>query len=99
MVTPLDRTFAANCKVLQEFLQKVKKGKLAQIKAGKVGNDLMFTLLSEGDDVYGALGDDLSDQALIDDVTMIYVAAVSTTQITINNICKYIHMDRYRPVK
>ena len=78
-MTPIDRTLAANCKVLKEFLQNVKREKLAQIKAGKVGNDLLFTLLNEGEDVYGVLGDDLADKALIDDVMVIYVAAVSTT--------------------
>ena len=59
----------------------------------------MFTLLSEGDDVYGVYGDDFGDRTMMEYVTMIYLGAVSTTQITINNICKYIHMDRYHPVK
>jgi len=85
--------------VLKEFILKIKNEKMAQIKAGKVGNDLLFTLLSEGDDVYGVLGDELGERTLIEDVITIYAAAVSTTQITVNNICKYIHMDRYLPVK
>ncbi len=59
---------------------------------------MLFTLLNEGGDIYGMEGD-LADKALIDDVTMIYMAAVSTTNITINNIFKYIHMDVYHSVK
>ena len=68
------------------------------IKAGKVGKDMLSTLLSEGGDIYAAQGD-RADQTLIDDVTMIYIAAVSTTNITVNNLFKYIHMDYYQPVK
>lgn len=33
------------------------------------------------------------------DVVTVYMAAVSTTQISVNNVMKYIHMNRYLPVK
>ena len=37
--------------------------------------------------------------ALMDDIVTVYLAAVSTTQISINNIMKYIHMDKYQAVR
>ena len=41
----------------------------------------------------------LSDSTLFDDVSIIYSAAVATTQISVNNLMKYIHMDQYADVK
>ena len=36
---------------------------------------------------------------LFGDIKTIYFAATNTTQITVNNLLKYIHMDRYKTVK
>lgn len=55
-------------------------------------------MLNEGDEVYDVLGSN-AEQTMLDDVVVIYVAAVSTTQITVNNLMKYIHMDKYSDVK
>jgi len=30
---------------------------------------------------------------------LIYFAATNTTQITVNNVMKYVHMDKCKPVK
>lgn len=78
-------------------MQKVKAEKLEQIKKGKVGIDLLSILLSEGGDVYSMIEDKaLADMTLLDDVSIIYLAAVNTTQISVNNLMKYMHMDEYR---
>jgi len=78
-------------------LQKVKAEKLEQINKGKVGIDLLSILLSEGGDVYSMIEDKaLADMTLLDDVSIIYLAAVNTTQISVNNLMKYMHMDEYR---
>lgn len=36
---------------------------------------------------------------MLDDIALIYLAAVSTTQVSVNNLIKYVHMDEYRPIK
>lgn len=78
-------------------MQKVKAEKLEQINKGKVGIDLLSILLSEGGDVYSMIEDKaLADMTLLDDVSIIYLAAVNTTQISVNNLMKYMHMDEYR---
>jgi len=62
---------------------------------------LLSILLSEGSDVYGVdiNKDDMwLPKMLLDDIQVVYLAAVSTTQISVNNIMKYVHMDQYRPV-
>lgn len=41
----------------------------------------------------------LADMALLDDVSIIFLAAVNTTQISINNLMKYIHMDEYQEIR
>merc|ERR1712060_387619 len=43
--------------------------------------------------------DEESDLTMLTDIIMIYLAAVSTTQITVNNVCKYVHMNKYKHVK
>ena len=55
-------------------------------------------MLNEGDDVYGVLGSN-AEQTMLDDLAVIYAAATSTTQISVNNLIKYIHMDKYTYVK
>ena len=52
LVTPHDKTYEHNWQTLIDFLKKVKAEKLQNIKEGKVGNDLLSILLSEGEDVY-----------------------------------------------
>jgi hypothetical protein len=57
-------------------------------------------LLNEGEDVYSMIEDKaLADMTLLDDVSIIYLAAVNTTQISINNLMKYVHMDEYQPIR
>ena len=57
-------------------------------------------MLKEGGDAYKLIEDkNIADKSLFDDVTFIYAAAVSTTQISVNNLMKYIHMDQYANVK
>ena len=41
----------------------------------------------------------LAEATMLDDIKTIYVAAVATTQISVNNLMKYLHMDDYKPVK
>jgi len=78
----------------------VKAEKLEQIKLGKVGTDLLSILLNEGEDVYGIIEDKvLADLTMLDDVSIIYLAAVNTTQISVNNLMKYVHMNEYQPVR
>lgn len=36
---------------------------------------------------------------MFDDLAVIYGAATATTQISVNNLIKYIHMDKYIDVK
>ena len=36
---------------------------------------------------------------MFDDLTVIYLAAVQTTQISVNNLMKYLHMDQYADIK
>ena len=36
---------------------------------------------------------------MFDDLTVIYLAAVQTTQISVNNLMKYLHMDQYAEIK
>ena len=65
-----------------------------------MGTDLLSILLNEGGDVYSIIEDKaLSDMALLDDVSIIFLAAVQTTQISVNNLMKYIHMDEYQPIR
>ena len=98
--TPLDRVLARNNNTLRQFLKSVKAKRLDEIKAGKVGTDLLSVLLHEGGEAYSSVGnDDEIEQAMFTDVVTVYAAAVSTTQISVNNVMKYIHMDRYLPVK
>ena len=53
-------------------------------------------MLSEGDDVYSLMGsEEKAERTMLDDLAVIYVAAVATTQISVNNLMKYIHMDKY----
>lgn len=60
----------------------------------------MTILLNEGDDVYGEIENSAeAERIMFDDIKVIYAAAVSTTQITVNNLMKYLHMDDYKPVK
>ena len=76
------------------FLNDVKREKIALIKKGKIGNDLISILCSEGADIYGLEKDDKwLPKMLLDDISVVYVAAVATTQISVNNIMKYVHMD------
>ena len=85
-------------RTLQDQFRKIKAIKLEEIKQGKEGSDLYSILLREGGDVYGPLGEK-ADDYLFDDIKLIYTAAVATTQISVNNVMKYVHMDKYRPVK
>ena len=56
----------------------------------------MTILLNEGDDVYGEIENSAeAERIMFDDIKVIYAAAVSTTQISVNNLMKYIHMDDY----
>ena len=51
-------------------------------------------MLNEGGDVYSMIEDKvLADRTMYDDLTVIYLAAVQTTQISVNNLMKYLHMD------
>ena len=60
----------------------------------------MSILLSEGEDVYKMIQDRaLSEITMLDDVSIIYLAAVNTTQISVNNLMKYLHMDQYGHIK
>jgi len=60
----------------------------------------MTILLNEGGDIYSLIEDkSLAEQTLFDDVKVMYAAAVSTTNISVNNLMKYLHMDIYKPVK
>ena len=36
---------------------------------------------------------------MLDDVSIIFVAAVNTTQISVNNLIKYVHMDEYQKIR
>ena len=100
MLTPHDRTYGHNWKTLIDFLKKIKAEKLEDIKQGKVGIDLLSILLNEGEEVYNMIQDKaLSEVTMLDDVSIIYLAAVNTTQISVNNLIKYLHMDQYRSVK
>ena len=100
LLTPHDRIYHRNWTTLIDFFKKVKAEKLEQIKVGKVGTDLLSTLLNEGEDVYGLIEDKaLAELTLLDDVSIIYLAAVNTTQISVNNLMKYVHMDEYRLVR
>ena len=52
-------------------------------------------MLNEGTDVYGMIRDRvLAEKTMFDDLTVIYLAAVSTTQIAVQNLVKYLHMDQ-----
>lgn len=94
LLTPQDKTYEHNWQTLIDFLKKVKAEKLENIKEGKVGNDLLSILLNEGEEVYKMIQDRaLSEITMLDDVSIIYLAAVNTTQISINNLIKYLHMD------
>lgn len=56
-------------------------------------------MLNEGGDVYSMIKDDeLAEMTMFDDVSLIYLASVATTQVSVNNLIKYINMDEYRPV-
>lgn len=97
LLSPKDQYYRQNWKTLINFLKQVKAEKLEQIKQGKVGIDLLSTLLNEGGDVYSMIEDKaLADMTMLDDVSIIYLAAVNTTQISVNNLMKYMHMDEYR---
>lgn len=99
-LTPSDRAYHQNVQTLITFLRKIKEEKLAEIKSGKVGIDLFSIMLDEGGDVYSLIKDEqLADQTMFDDICFIYLAAVSTTQVTVNNLMKYVHMDEYKPVR
>ena len=56
-------------------------------------------MLNEGGEIYDPLNGNGLDDYLLDDIKTIYTAAVATTQISVNNLIKYVHMDKYRPVK
>lgn len=36
---------------------------------------------------------------MLDDISIIYIAATTTTQIAVSNVMKYIHMDQYSDIK
>lgn len=95
-ITPRDHVFCRNNRKILEFFKQVRAEKLEQIKQGKVGTDLFSILLTEGGEVYG---ENSSDDELFDDIKLIYFAATNTTQISVNNLIKYIHMDQYKDVK
>ena len=99
-LTPHDRTYVHNIRTLTTFLMKIRDEKLVQIKKGNIGIDLFTILLNEGGDVYGLIEDSaVAEATMMDDIKTIYVAAVATTQISVNNLMKYLHMDDYKPVK
>lgn len=95
-ITPRDHVFCQNNRTILEFFKQVRAEKLEQIKQGNVGTDLFSILLTEGGEVYG---ENSSDEELFDDIKLIYFAATNTTQISVNNLLKYIHMDQYKDVK
>lgn len=72
--------------------------KLAELKEGKKANDLFSILLSEGQDTYGVLGDE-AETFMFDDIGVIFFAATNTTQVSVNNAIKYLHMDKYADVR
>ena len=70
----------SNNNTLRQYLKTIKMKRLEEIKSGKVGTDLLSTLLSEGGDAYSPVGDDnMIEDAMFADIVTIYVAAVSTT--------------------
>ena len=80
--------------VLVDFFREIKSEKLAQIEQGKVSTDLFSIILSEGGDVYSLIEDkQLADKTMYQDLSVMYLAAVATTQISVNNLMKYLHMD------
>lgn len=98
--THQDRVYIANLKTLIDFFRKIRAEKLEQIRQGNVGIDLYSIILNEGGDVYSLINDEaLAEQTLFDDICIIYLAAVSTTQVSVNNLLKYIHMDEYAHVR
>ena len=72
--------------------------KLKEIKSGKVGIDLFSILLNEGGETYSPLGD-LAEVSMFDDVMVMYFASRKTTSIAIANLMKYVHMEKYLPVR
>ena len=79
-ITPQDRAYLKNVTTFLDFLRSIKEEKLADIKKGKVGYDLFSILLNEGEDIYGMFGsNERGEKAMLDDVSLIYLAGVSTT--------------------
>ena len=79
---------------MNKFFKKVKAVKLEELKQGKKAVDFFDILLSEGQETYGELGDE-AEEFLFDDVQTIFLAATNTTQVSITNALKYLHMDKY----
>lgn len=71
----------------------VKEVKLEELKKGEKAVDLFSLLLSEGQETYGVLGD-RAEEFLFDDIQVIFFAATQTTQVSITNALKYLHMDK-----